>query len=376
MSRRKFIQSLVFVLSIVWLVPEPGVPKQSLDRLPDEEFTRLIERLSEDPGFFNSDNLVSNESSYLHILGKLKNLHIRDGVYLGVGPEQNFTYIAKTRPRLAVILDVRRQNLIYHLLFKALFEMSRNRLEYVSQLFCKPLPGKIPLSERSNVESLIAFFEKIPPDESLFKKNLSRIENQITKHHRFSLSVSDSKVIQDIYREFFDNQFEIRFRSFGRPMYRFYPSFKEITLEKDLEGNWGSYLDSEEDFLFLKQLHTKNLIIPVVGDFAGPKALRAIGDYLRELGETLSVFYVSNVEFYLMQNGLFGQYGENVKRLPISDKSLFIRAYFRFPHPERLPGYISATLLQRIGNFIEMFNSGQYLTYQDLGLKDYIGSEE
>jgi hypothetical protein len=147
-------------------------------------------------------------------------------------------------------------------------------------------------------------------------------------------------------------------------------------LEKDLEGNWGNYLDSEEDFLFLKQLHTKNLIIPVVGDFAGPKTLRAIGDYIRELGETLSVFYVSNVEFYLMQNGLFVQYGENVKRLPISEKSLFIRAYFRFPHPERLPGYISATLLQRIGNFIEMFNSGQYLTYQDLGLKDYIGSEE
>jgi hypothetical protein len=159
-------------------------------------------------------------------------------------------------------------------------------------------------------------------------------------------------------------------------MYRFYPSFKEITLEKDLEGNWGSYLDSEEDFLFVKQLHTKNLIIPVVGDFAGPKALRAIGDYLRELGETVSVFYVSNVEFYLMQNGLFTQYGENVKRLPINEKSVFIRAYFRFPHPERLPGYISATLLQRIGNFIEMFNSGQYLTYQDLGLKDYIGSEE
>jgi hypothetical protein len=376
MSRRKIIQSFIFVLSIVWLVPESGVPKQSLDRLPDEEFTRLIERLSEGPGFFNSDNLVSNESSYLHILGKLKNLRIRDGVYLGVGPEQNFTYIAKTRPRLAIILDIRRQNLLYHLLFKALFEMSRNRLEYVSQLFCKPLPGKIPLSEKGSGESLIFFFEKIHPDESLFKKNLSRIDNQISKHHRFSLSPSDHKVIQDIYREFFDNQFEIRFRSFGRPMYRFYPSFREITLEKDLEGNWGNYLDSEEDFLFVKQLHTKNLIIPVVGDFAGPKTLKAIGDYIRELGETLSVFYVSNVEFYLMQNGLFVQYGENVKRLPISEKSLFIRAYFRFPHPERLPGYISATLLQRMGNFIEMFNSGQYLTYQDLGLKDYIGSEE
>jgi hypothetical protein len=114
----------------------------------------------------------------------------------------------------------------------------------------------------------------------------------------------------------------------------------------------------------------------VVGDFAGPKALTAIGDYLREIGETVSVFYVSNVEFYLLQNGVFSQYGENVKRLPTTEKSLFIRAYFRFPHPERLPGYISATLLQRISNFVQIFDAKQYLSYQELGLRDYIAFKE
>lgn len=375
MSLRKFLL-FTFAVCLLWGTTPAELAKQSVHRLSDEEFPRLIQRLSEDPGFFNSDNLVSNESSYLQVLGRLRDLRVRDGVYLGVGPEQNFTYIAKTRPNLAIILDIRRQNLLFHWLFKSLFEMSRNRSEYISCLFCKPLPSKMTLSKKSSVQELLGFFERIPPDQNLFQRNLTQIESRISRQHRFPLNPSDMKVIHDIYQEFFDNQFEIRFRSYGRPMYHFYPSFKEISLEKDLEGNWGNYLNSEEDFLFLRQLQTRNLILPVVGDFAGPKALRAVGDYLREIGETVSVFYVSNVEFYLLQNGVFSQYGENVKRLPTTENSLFIRAYFRFPHPERLPGYISATLLQRISNFVQIFDAKQYLSYQELGLRDYIAFKE
>jgi hypothetical protein len=293
-----------------------------------------------------------------------------------VGPEQNFTYIAKTRPHLAIILDIRRQNLLFHWLFKSLFEMSQNRAEYLSYLFCKALPSKTPLGKKSDVEHLLTFFEPIPPDPELFKKNLALIESRIRRTHHFPLSAADGKVIRDMYKEFFDNQFEIRFRSYGRPMYHFYPSFKEISLEKDLEGHWGNYLNSEEDFHFLKRLQERNLIIPVIGDFAGPKAVRSIGTYVREMGETVSVFYVSNVEFYLLQNGAFGQYGENLKLLPLDEKSLLIRAYFRFPHPERLPGYISATLLQRVSSFIQIFDAKQYFSYQELGLRDYIAFKE
>src|SRR5436309_543768 len=376
MSRPRSLLVSILVLTLFWIPPEVGVAKHSSDRISDQELPRLIQRLSEEPGFFNSDNLITNESSYLQVLGRLRDLRVRDGVYLGLGPEQNFTYITKTRPSLAIILDIRRQNLLFHWLFKSLFEISRSRSEYISCLFCKPLPSKMTLSKKSNVEELLTFFERIPPDQNLFQRNLTQIESHIRRQHRFPLSSSDMKVIRDIYQEFFDNQFEIRFRSYGRPMYHFYPSFKEISLEKDLEGNWGNYLNSEEDFLFLKRLQTRNLILPIVGDFAGPKALRAIGDYLREIGETVSVFYVSNVEFYLLQNGVFSQYGENVKRLPTTEKSLFIRAYFRFPHPERLPGYISATLLQRISNFVQIFDAKQYLSYQELGLRDYIAFKE
>jgi hypothetical protein len=376
MSFRKLVFRPILIAVLFCLASSTGVARQAVQRLSDSEYVRLIERLSEDPGFFNSDNLISNESSYLQVLGGLRSLRVRDGVYLGVGPEQNFTYIAKTRPHLAIILDIRRQNLLFHWLSKSLFELSRNRAEYLSYLFCKPMPSKVPLGKKSDVEHLLAFLEPIPPDPELFKKNLAVIESQIRQTHHFPLSVGDAKVIRDTYKEFFDNQFEIRFRSYGRPMYHFYPSFKEIALEKDLEGHWGNYLNSEEDFHFIKRLQERNLIIPVVGDFAGPKSVRSIASYIRELGETVSVFYVSNVEFYLLQNGVFAQYGENLKRLPFDENSLLIRAYFRFPHPERLPGYISATLLQRISSFIQIFDARQYFSYQELGLRDYIAFRE
>ena len=344
-------------------------------RVSNKEFAQLIQRLSEEPGYFDSENLVSNEASYLQVVGKLEKLKAGNGVYLGVGPEQNFTYIARTRPRMAILLDIRKQNMLYHLLFKALFDMSRNRAEYISHLFCKPLPRKYAYSKQADVKDLLSVLEQIGPADSLFQTNWVEIEKRIRTKFQLPLTAAEVKSIQGIYREFFEQQFEIRFRSQGRPTYRFYPSFQEITLETDLEGKWKNYLNSEEDFLFLKKLHAGNLIIPVVGDFAGGKSLRAIGEYLKEKGETVSIFYVSNVEFYLIQNAVLGKYAENLKRLPVTDQSLIIRAYFRFPHPERRPGYISATLLQRIKDFIQLLDAGRYLSYQDLGLLDYLGSE-
>jgi hypothetical protein len=376
MSVPKLVVRSILIAFAFWLTSSPGAARQAPQRLSDPDYLRLIERLSEPPGFFNSDNLISNEASYLQVLGGLRSLRVRDGVYLGVGPEQNFTYIAKTRPHVAFILDIRRQNLLFHWLFKSLFEMSRNRAEFVSFLFCKPMPAGALLNKKTDVERLLALFEPIPPDPELFRKNLALTESRIRRTHHFPLNAADTKVIRDIYKEFFDYQFEIRFRSYGRPVYHFYPSFKEIALEKDLEGQWGNYLNSEEDFQFLKRMQERNLIIPVVGDFAGPKAVRSIGAYIREMGETVSVFYVSNVEFYLLQNGVFAQYGENLKLLPLDEKSLLIRAYFRFPHPERLPGYISATLLQKMNSFIQIFDAKQYFSYQELGLRDYIAFRE
>jgi len=127
----------------------------------------------------------------------------------------------------------------------------------------------------------------------------------------------------------------------------------------------------------VRNMHRKNLIIPVVGDFGGKKALRAVGDYLRKNGLTLTAFYTSNVEQYLFQNEVFAAFAENVRTLPINDRSLFIRsATGRFPHPARLPGHRASTLLQQMSLFLKDFSEGRYQGYFDLVTINYIAPDK
>src|SRR5881409_1020163 len=111
--------------------------------LTDEEFWRLSSEVSEPDGNFRSDNLLSNESYFQFVIPKLKEMTLEDRVYMGVGPEQNFTYIAALKPRMAFILDIRRGNLELQLMYKALFELSADRAEFVSRLFARERPKSL-----------------------------------------------------------------------------------------------------------------------------------------------------------------------------------------------------------------------------------------
>src|SRR5215813_5017525 len=113
---------------------------QPPEALPAAEFARLIRELSEEGGFFPSDNFTSNETSYLTVVDKLRQLGATGGAYIGVGPEQNFTYIAKVRPRIAFIVDIRRQAVIQHLMYKAIFHLAPTRAQFLSLLLNRPLP--------------------------------------------------------------------------------------------------------------------------------------------------------------------------------------------------------------------------------------------
>ena len=95
----------------------------------------------------------------------------------------------------------------------------------------------------------------------------------------------------------------------------------------DAAGVLRGYLASEENFATLKTLETKNLLVPVVGNFAGPKALRAVGAWLKAHNGMVSAFYLSNVEQYLNMDGIWMDFCANASRLPIDDSSQFIRSY-------------------------------------------------
>jgi hypothetical protein len=110
-----------------------GLPAQ----ISDAEFSRMVSEFSEPSGIYPHDNWVSNEEATQSVIPALKQIVKPGGVYIGVAPEQNFTYIAALQARLAFIVDIRRQNLLEMLLYKALFELAPNRADFVPLLFSR-----------------------------------------------------------------------------------------------------------------------------------------------------------------------------------------------------------------------------------------------
>ena len=120
--------------------PRPAARENLPWRLTDREFWRLAVESSEPDGYFRSDTLTSNELLYQQVIPELVERTKPGGVYLGVGPEQNFTYMAALRPPMAIIFDIRRGNMLVQLMYKALFELAKDRADFVSMLFSRPRP--------------------------------------------------------------------------------------------------------------------------------------------------------------------------------------------------------------------------------------------
>jgi hypothetical protein len=123
-------------------------------------------------------------------------------VYLGVGPEQNFTYLVALQPKLAFIIDIRRQNMLEHLLYKALIERSATRVEFLSRLFARKPPPD--LGANPSVEALFEAYEHAPAAGELFQQNLQVVKDQLTERHGFDLSSDDLKSIEYVYRAFYE----------------------------------------------------------------------------------------------------------------------------------------------------------------------------
>src|SRR5438067_256949 len=131
-------------------------------------FAALSEQLSEPNGDFDTDNLISNESSYLHVIPALEQGGVTGGVYIGVGPDQNFSYIGRIRPASAFIIDIRRDNLLLHLLFKALFAASRNRTEYLSILTGRPAPDRLDTWRDASIDKIVMYLDGAKPLAALY----------------------------------------------------------------------------------------------------------------------------------------------------------------------------------------------------------------
>lgn len=355
-----------------------GVPASPPDTLAKSNRINLIQlsqRISEPGGYFGSDNLVSNELSLQHVIPKLNQMGVTGGVYLGVGPDQSFTYIAAIKPSKAFMIDIRRDCLLHHLLLKSLFQLSHNRIEYLSLMFARPIPPKSKEWNKKPLKDLVEYIDRTPSDPKLYEKYRAEIKPLINSFG-FNLTERESEALEKIHRAFYQSGMETRYVIRDRPMpsNRYFPSYRSILLETDLNNEQRNYLATEDSYQVLKKMQDENRIIPVTGDLSGEHAVKEIGKYLKETGEKVSAFYVSNVEFYLWrQSGSFDRFVANLKSLPIDEKSVIIRSYFNYAyyayqHPLTIENHFSVQLLQTIDSVIKDSdsNTNNYNSYYDL----------
>lgn len=332
MTKRRFLSlaTPVFALALACLPVGGGVPisaeKLAL-RLTNQEFWKLVTDFSEPDGTFHSENLVSNEARFQYVLPALTERAKPGRAYMGVGSEQNFTYMVALRPAIAFIVDIRRGNLDLHLLYKAVFEMSADRAEFVSRLFSKPRPAG--LGPTSTARQIFAAYANVPTSRALYDRNLKAVKDRLVTTHGFSLLPGDLEGIEFVYSNYFTDGPDIHYQlnnGGGRRGPGGFPTYADLMVATDGNGRARSYLATEESFAFIKDIQTRNMLVPVVGNFAGPKAIRAVGAYLKLKEQVVSAFYLSNVEQYLRQDGIWGQFCANVTTLPMDATSTFIRS--------------------------------------------------
>ena len=375
-SRRSTLGVFALAAFPVFAVAQSTIPS----RFTDKELWQLSADFSEPGGYFRSDNLLSNELGFQAVIPGLREKIKPGGVYLGVGPEQNFTYIAALQPKIAIIFDIRRGNMVEHLMYKALFETSADRADFLSKLFSRPRPAG--LDTGSSAQQLFDAYNRAAPDSALFRKNLAAIKDFLAKTRGFALGDSDSKSLDYIYSAFYGGGPQINynyspggggggggFGGFGGGM----PNYTSLQTATDTAGkNWG-YLATEGTFRWLKDFESRNLLVPVVGDFAGPKAIRTVGKYLKEHNAVVSAMYCSNVEQYLFrQNDDWSRFYGNVATLPLDANSSFIRSIsggMRGVAPQGNYGRYGGRLANVTSSMLETvkgFNEGKIQTYGDI----------
>ena len=365
---------VLILFLIVGLFQLSQTEAEEVSTLADQEFERLSLELSEEPGYFDTDNLISNEISYQQVLPRLKEVTRAGQVYLGVGPDQNFTYIVQVRPATAIIIDLRRDNLLQHLYFKQVIEASKDRWQYLSLLFGKESPQDFRPDPSADVNRLVQHFRNLPSDQDFFEQNFLKAWSSIRKRFPRLTREEDRDFFHAIAAAFVKENLKLRFRSHGRRPRPQYPTYEQLMTQTDSSGEMRNYLNSENDFQFLRKMQLENRIVPVIGDLAGQKAMTDVGKYLKKQGSMVAAFYVSNVEFYLFGDGRFPLFLENVKNLPVDANSVLIRSVFNHwqRHSETLPGYYVTTLMQRIDGLLELHQERPYRDYWDVVTTDYI----
>lgn len=334
--------------------------------LADSTFAATVAALSEPGGYFDTDNLVSNETSYLRAVDDLRQYGSTGGAYIGVGPDQNFSYIAATRPQIAYMIDVRRDNLLQHLLYRALFTTARNRAEFLLLLTGREVGEEVGSWRGRPLDEVLAHVAAAPADSDLARSRERLLG--VVSGFGVPLTAEDRGVMVQLMDAFARDGLALRFTSYGRAPNADYPNFGELLAGRDRAGQQASYMATEDGFEFVRQLERAGRVIPVVGNLAGSHALAAIGRDIEQRGLTVSVLYVSNVEYYLLGDGSFDRFAVTASSLPRDSHSMLVRSCFRRAcgpaGPD--PGSASGQLVQPLDSLAALYQLGAYRSYSDV----------
>lgn len=330
------------------------------ERLSDAQFSHLMTEFSEGDGYFASDNLVSNELTFQWVIPDLLKTWTIGRAYVGVGPDQNFTYIANLRPSVAFIVDIRRDNLRLQLLYKALMEMAPTRAQFLSRLLSRELTSPVPAD--ASAARLFQAFAEVKPTVDRFAATFTAVKERLTVQHGLLLSDDDLGHIEYVLTAFYYAGPSLAYANTG--FRGRYPSYQDLMVATDEAGDARSYLADEQRYGVVRQMQLRNLIVPVVGDFTGTRALRGVGQWLKDHGATVGAIYTSNVEQYLFQYQTWPRYYENVATLPIDDASLFIRSCFNTC--STVPWSRSAQLLDPVAALLRDVAAGKVQSYWEL----------
>jgi hypothetical protein len=230
--------------------------------------------------------------------------------------------MAAIEPRIAFIVDIRRQNMLEHLMYKALFEVSGDRVEFLSRLFSRQRPPS--LSGESSVADLFKAYSSENCDRQLLGMSFKGVTDRLITQHGFALTQDDREAMHHVLEAFCTAGPQIDYGFVNAPSNLTAPSYADLMTATDTRGRNWSYLANAENFERIRNMELNNLIVPLVGNFAGKKALRLVGQYLKSQDLSVSAFYVSNVEQYLNEAQKIA-FRLNVAQLPAKNSSRLIR---------------------------------------------------
>jgi hypothetical protein len=262
---------------------------------------------------------------------------------------------------------------VQHLLYKALIELSENRADFLARLFSRPRPAG--LDAGTSVDSLFAAFAGVSPDSFFCNRTLAAVKERLIKDHGFALSAVELQLLEHNLDAFYQAGPDLSYNfSGGGYGGRGMPTYAALMMQNDNAGVQRSYLATEAGYRTLREIEMRNLVVPLTGDFGGSKAIVTAGAWVRAHGAVASVFYTSNVEQYLFQDGKWFAFAKNVATLPLDSTSTFIRSgrsgggggFGGGGFGGGFGGGMRASMLQSMQALLQAVDDGHMQSYQDV----------